>query len=359
MMGSISSSARRRLLWMAIVAAWFLCPLPNPSPMKTIEADRKEFPGSAVIDEPFVCERDSNEMALDASCRLTAGRLEVELLDAGGRRLAGPFVITEDKDENDTFVTDDAFQQGQSYRLRCSERGAVGHYRVSISQPWPIAVGFGERYLAALVVLAVGFVATGVLGLFGVGGSHMRQWCGRFAWIIFLAAFWLSYPITHEYGHILALKAFGAYDSSMIRFLPVGGAPHVGGQPSACLRPWQIAATAIAGSLLPTLLAYVSFAAWLSPLGRTWRERHLHVDMGWSVLTLTLVFPQAVPIPMLFPGLVSDRDYSLFVQNVGPHLWIAISALCMIALINLTIVVWIVKHWVSRARAVRAGRGRL
>jgi hypothetical protein len=164
------------------------------------------------------------------------------------------------------------------------------------------------------------------------------------------------YPVVHEAGHILALVTFGAYDPSTTRLLPVGGLPHVGGKLSFHPAPWQTAVAAIAGPVLPTLLGYFSFAVWLSPLGRRWRERHLRMDMGWCMLTLVLVVPQAVPAPLLFPSLVTDRNYSLFIENVGRSLWIANSALAVVALVNLAIVVWLMKHVVSCVRTVRDAR---
>jgi hypothetical protein len=55
---------------------------------------------------------------------------------------------------------------------------------------------------------------------------------------------------------------------------------------------------------------------------------------------------------MLFPKTIHDRDYSLFIQNVSsPRL--ANTAIALIALINLTMVVWLVKMLWSQARAER------
>jgi hypothetical protein len=186
-MTRLLSSVKRRLLWVVIVAAWFLCPLPNPSPTKTVNEEHQGPPSSVVVDVPFVCDHTSDEMTLDALCHLTGGRVEIELLDSAGKPLAGPFALTEDKNDNETFVTDDGFPQGQTYRLRCTKRELAGRYRVSISQPWPITVA--HRYLADLAILGVGLIVTAVLGLFDIGGNSMRRWCGGIAWGLFLATF--------------------------------------------------------------------------------------------------------------------------------------------------------------------------
>ena len=51
-----------------------------------------------------------------------------------------------------------------------------------------------------------------------------------------------------------------------------------------------------------------------------------------------LLFPQVVPGPVLFPRIVHNREYSLFIQNVPLPLWIANASLLAVAVINLAIV---------------------
>jgi hypothetical protein len=182
----------------------------------------------------------------------------------------------------------------------------------------------------------------------------MRLMATGFAWYLFLATFWLAYPMAHEAGHVVALWSFDAWQPGGTSLSPLGGqTPHVAGNPSAHLAPWQIALTAIAGGLLPTLLGYFLFALWVSPFGRRCRTQRLGVDLGWSMLTAMLVFPQAVPAPMLFPNTVHDRDYSIFIQNAGLPLWLANSALGVVALFNLVVVAWVLKHVFVRIRAAR------
>ena len=203
-------------------------------------------------------------------------------------------------------------------------------------------------------ILAVALVVTAGFGFYRIGGTGMRRMAAGFAWYLFLATFWLVYPMVHEAGHIVALRIFDAWQPGGSSLLPLGGqTPHVSENPSAHLAPWQIPITAIAGGLLPTLLGYLSFALWVSPYGRRWRTQRLGVDLGWSVLTVMLVFPQAVPAPMLFPRVIHDRDYSVFIQNAGLPLWLANSTLGVVALINLAVVAWILKHVFLRIRAVR------
>jgi len=111
--------------------------------------------------------------------------------------------------------------------------------------------------------------------------------------------------------------------------------------------------TAMAGPLLPTLLGYASFAFWISPYGRRWRAHRVGIDIGWSMLTFMLVVPQAVPVPMLFPHAMPDRDSTLFVDNVGIPLWGVQFAVVVVALINLAIVVWVLRHLALCIRAAR------
>jgi hypothetical protein len=350
----LMSSVRHRLLGLAVVAAWFLCPLPQPSAIKTVDVERAGPPSSTVVEERFVCVRRSDEILLRANPKLSEGRVQIDLLDPNGTVVAGPFVLTGDKGNRMTFVTDDGFPRGLSFCLRCTEVGALGRYRLSISQPWTILLG--QRYLAALAILTAGLVVTVILGFLDIGGDKMHRLGVRFGWYLFLATFWLLYPVVHEVGHMLALMAFDAWGTSgTLVVLPLDGQlPHVAGKPSADLAPWQIAVAAIAGPLLPTLLGYASFALWISPYGRRWRANHLLIDVGWSMLTVMLVFPIVVMwVPMLFPHTFPERDCSLFLDNVGVPLWGVNSAVVVVALINLAIVVWMMKHLVPRIRAVR------
>ena len=167
------------------------------------------------------------------------------------------------------------------------------------------------------------------------------------------AVFWMMYSVIHETGHILALKTFGAWGQGRALLLPLPGqAPHVAGDPSAHLEHWQVAVAAISGGLLPTLVGYLSFVLWLILYGNRHHSKGRWVERIWLVFTIIMVFPQAVPAPMLFPNAIHDRDYSLFIQNVSSP-WLANTAIAVIALINLTIVVWLVQRLWSSASSQR------
>jgi hypothetical protein len=58
-----------RLLALAVVAPWFLCPLPRTSAIKTIDVERPGSPSSAVVEERTVCTRASDEIRLRLSDR--------------------------------------------------------------------------------------------------------------------------------------------------------------------------------------------------------------------------------------------------------------------------------------------------
>jgi hypothetical protein len=175
----------------------------------------------------------------------------------------------------------------------------------------------------------------------------------RLALLLIVAMFWLLYSALHEMGHILALKSFGAWQRGSATLLPLPGQmPHVSADPAAPLAPWQIAVVAISGGLLPTLLGYVVFAAWASPPGSRFRSQRLWADIGWSLLAVMLLFPQAALVPMLLVNAVKDRDYSVFMQNIGRWSSLANTALTMLTLINLAIVGCVVKHF-FRLRRIR------
>lgn len=345
-------SVKHRLLMVAIVALWFLCPLPQPSAIKTVHVERSGSPSFTVVEERIVCVRMSEEILLRAFPRLSAGRVQIDFLDLDEKVIAAPFILTEDKRDSLTLVTDDGFPPGRTFRLRCTEQGVVGSYRLLIWQPWNITLG--QRYIAVVSILAVGLVVMTGLGVFGIGGTGIRRLRASFGWFLFLASFWLAYPLAHEAGHVLALRIFDAWDPAGTSMLPVGGQlPHVSVNADTKLTPWQISVVAAAGPLLPTLLGYVSFALGMSPFGHRRRSQDPRVNIGWSLLTLILVFPQAVPASMFFPSAVPDGDYSLFIQNIAMPLWVAYSATVVVAVINLVITVWLVKSYVLRIRAAR------
>ena len=177
----------------------------------------------------------------------------------------------------------------------------------------------------------------------------------RLALLLLVVMFWLVYTSTHEAGHILALKAFGAWGhggAALLLPLP-GHMPHVSGDPSAHLAPWQVAVAALAGPLLPTLVGYLSFALGSCPPSRRRRAHYLWVGIVWPLLTLMLLFPEAAMVPLLLTGVAQDRDYSLVVQNMGPWLWLAKLALAVTALANLLMAGRLVKDLVLGLR--RAG----
>jgi hypothetical protein len=168
--------------------------------------------------------------------------------------------------------------------------------------------------------------------------------------------FWLLYSVIHETGHILALKAFGAWGQGGALLLPLPGQqPHVSGDPSVHLEHWQIAIAAISGGLLPTLVGYLSFVFWASPYGSRCRVQSLRIEMIWSLFTFMMLFPQAVPAPMLFPKAIYDGDYSLFIQNVGLPLWLANTVIALIAVINLMVVLSVLRSLFQKIRTANNG----
>ena len=182
----------------------------------------------------------------------------------------------------------------------------------------------------------------------------------RLVLLLMAATFWLLYTVIHEAGHILALKAFGAWGQGEASLLPLPGhMPHVSGDPSAHLAPWQIAVTALAGPLLPTFLGYLSFALLSFPPGSRCRAQYLWADVAWSLLTVMLVFPEAAMVPMLLTGVTQDHDYSLVVQNTGRLLWLANVGLGVSALANLFMAGKLVKDLILRLRRARTGNGGL
>ena len=189
-----------------------------------------------------------------------------------------------------------------------------------------------------------------------------RHLLWRLVLLLAVVVFLLMYSVIHETGHILALKAFGAWGHGGALLLPLPGqVPHVSGDPSAHLQGWQIAVTAMLGPLLPTLFGYLSFAFWVSPFGRRRRSQSQRVELIWSLFMIMMLLPQAVPAPMLFPSVVHDRDYSLLVQNVGQSPWLANAAVAMVAVVNAALVAWVGRNFILRLRSIanqqRRGNG--
>jgi len=148
---------RRRLLGLGVAAvmfAWLFCPLPQPAGIGVIEG-KGGVPGNAAVhEERFVCNRTSDRITISGAAQLTSGTVAIDLLDADGRHLVEHLPLNGHGNRSWTFGVGDGFPEGRAYRLRCTERGVVGPYRVSRSQGQPVT--HSQRYLAlwAVVVAA-------------------------------------------------------------------------------------------------------------------------------------------------------------------------------------------------------------
>lgn len=344
---------KRRVLRIAAIAAfvavWLFCPIPLRS-IGSLEADHVS-PASEVRELPFVHTRSWQAVTVHGVCRLTHGKVHIDVLDAKGHPLAGPFVLTGSQDEDWTFVGS-GFPTG-TYRLSCTPHDAAGRYSITVSKGQPITLL--QRIIILWILPLPVLIILCVLWLVGIGRNVLRKPILALTLITSTLIFSLIYPVLHEAGHIAPLAISGAWDPSKTDLIGISGRPHIqGNERAAHLQPLVLAITYLGGAMLPTLVGYALFALWISPLGRRWREKRLWLDLHWSVWTALLVFPQAAATP--FQIAAPDTDYLGFVKNDGLPLWLSISLLITIALINAAVVVVTMKHLFSRLWAARRAR---
>ena len=73
----------KRMGILALVAFWFFVPLPEPEPVKIIEADRGNKESSATETFPLSFTKDSEEITYRLSVNVKQGGLYIQLLDSG------------------------------------------------------------------------------------------------------------------------------------------------------------------------------------------------------------------------------------------------------------------------------------
>ena len=346
-----------RLAILAILAAWFLVPLPAPKPVTSVEARRGPQPSSTVRDSLARLDRSSAEMTFRLTAEAERGGLSISLLDAHGKLLFtwAPPLAQEQMQDSVTFGIGDGFPAGSVYFFRVAERDFVGTYKIDIAQQRGVTLW--QRFLVLAVVLAA--MAVVVVVQFrrakGRWPAPGDGWSFKAVWFGLAPLLAVAYAGLHETGHDIPMVLFGVSDWSRSDFFGIWGSPHVGRVVGSKLADWQEAVVAIGGPGLPILLGYLLLVLWIIPLGKKWRASAPLLDALWSTMIALYLFSiVGWVLPAL--GLVSDSDYMGFVIHIHAPLWVVRLSLGLLVCVNLFLVALIFRHlWILRRQAVQRG----
>ena len=346
----------RRLIAAAIVLVVFVLfafgpgIVHKPTPLVLVEADRTQ-PSSRVIVRRFRLEQYTRDFTLSARYALERPGCQVQFLDGSGKTLVD-FGFQEDYKNSFPFCIGQGLKPGL-YQVRVVEDGLLGRYSVSLYQGRLPGTSSSQLLIATLALaLSVGYYGYSLLR--GGSGSpvaaNARYILGC---VLFGFTMTIAYPLIHETGHAVVFAHYGRFDLHGTDFIGLWGTPHAGRTPGPGLGSWGEAVMSIAGPMLPNLVGYLMFGAWL--VFRRWFSRSSARDVFWSGMTACMLFAQIFAfVPIL--GLVQDGDYSGYISNIPiPH-WQANGLLLVSSVANTAIVLTIIKHLVrtyQRKDAVR------
>lgn len=327
------------------VAVFTLGPeiLPKPPALVHVKAVHNE-PSSRTIVRDFELKDSSEHFTISVRNDIKRSNYILQLLDGSGKMLTQLSFKANYRDSF-SFNSGRDYQPGR-YQVRVIEQDVVGRYSMSIYQGRRLPSGVPSQLLIVTLLLGIAGVSYGYT-LRRSGGDRRAPGvlkaryvlgCVLFAFIMMIA-----YPLIHETGHAIVLAHYGRFDLHETDFIGLWGTPHAGRTPGPSLGPWGEAVMSIAGPMLPNLIGYLMFGAWLA--FRRWFVRSSARDVFWSGITACMLFAQVFAfVPMT--GLVSDGDYNGYISNIPiPH-WQANGLLLLFSAINAAIVLAIVKHLV-------------
>jgi hypothetical protein len=316
------------------------------------EAISTAQPRSAIQETRFELPHFLPELTLQTAADRQIANVRWQLLDGSGRPLCG-WPVQAGR-HSSTFSVGRGFSPGR-YVMRVSERGACGSYSVTLFAKPPLT----GRQNGLLILLTTALLSSSGYALLLPGAKRGRfrqagRWMGAaFGLASFSLLALLLYPLLHEGGHALAAAAFGVYDPAGSDLLGLRGEPHASGMrglEGVAAAPHAIISSA--GPLLPTLVAYLSFALWRSRWGKRVRGRAPVADAFWCGLTAVLLFGH---LGLLLPlaGLMQDADYRGFAEGSGPWHIAARALVVILALVNSALIVALLRHlrgvWRGRA----------
>jgi len=338
-------------IFIIVLAVWLSVPLGRRRAVKHIAVPRTAQPRSQTREFDFQLEEFLREITIESVADPQSAGVRLELLDDSGARLwCSPLVKGR---RVLTFSVGNGFAPGR-YTLRFIEHDVSGGYSVDVSRPHPMT---GSQKLWLFV--GVASVVTGGLYARARGRGHRGhpQPNLRVTGLVFgCVSFWLAgmtiATLAHEGGHAIAASAFGVLDLSRTDLLGLKGAPHVGHAFGGPVAPWQRAILSIAGPAFPTIIAYLSFTLWRSKSGKRIRSNAVVLDVFWSGLTALLLFGHlGLLLPMA--GLMSDTDYSGFVENTGWSYSLSNALIGAVCIINTLLIFLLARHLIGLLRRLR------
>jgi len=367
--GAARPTPRRRVVralaglavYLLVLSVWFSLPLGRRGVTAHIAVPASPQPRSETRQLDFELKSFCPALTIITRADSRSATVEMTLLDRSGQGLVRRWPLGEGRHQS-TFSVGKGFPAGR-YTLQFDGREVSGAYTVQVyGEQQPLSAS-GRLWLLAVVALMVTGPVHGYAWLSARqerarrGGSPVVWRAPRWARTVLLAACLVIVALPlgtllHEGGHAIAQAAFGGWEASQSDLFGLWGEPHSIGRASD-LSAWQHSIIAIAGPALPTVVAYLSLAIWVSAPGRRVRSRRAALDMFWSGLTLALLFGQ---LGMLLPlaGLMTDTDYSGFVQAFGSLKPVADGLLIILAAVN-AVLIWIfAKHLLSLRRKTTA-----
>jgi hypothetical protein len=238
----------------------------------------------------------------------------------------------------------------EDIRFGCGDDIPPGIYEVTLSQEAGNSGGLvtisGESSGSVTLWQVLSRIYLAALLLAGVWMSWVRKStnfelraAGVHVFRVLLLGFvtMFLYLLFHEGGHSLAHFAFGRFDFANSDFWGLHGSPHSAGTVGPLLKPWQRSLIAGAGPMLPTFAGWVLFLLWSSRFGQSLRSARPLINIYWSAIVATLVFPGLAATPGYLSGIISDGDWRGFITNVsGPRwliegfLWITVPVAAMV-----------------------------
>ncbi len=364
--GAASPCSRRRemirvlagiAIYLLVVAVWLSLPLGRGIVSAQITVPTTPRPRSETRQFSFEFKHFVPLLTVTTELDSRSGTVEMALLDSSGNPLVSHWRLTKGRNHS-SFSVGKGFPAGK-YTLQFRETGFPGAYTVRIfGDQQPLSAAGRLCLLAALALVVTaplhGYARISARRARARGAGAPDAWREpRWARMVLLGACLLIVglplaTLAHEGGHALAQAAFGGWDPSHSNLLGLVG--EASSQGRAYLTGWKRAVVSIAGPALPNILAYLSFALWVSPPGRRIRSRRRTLDALWSTQTLILLFGQ-LGMLLALAGLMTDSDYSNFVQPLGSWEPVADVSLIAVALINATLI------WVIGRRLLRLWRG--
>lgn len=344
-----------------VVWAVLFAPVGTPQPLAHLEARPGPSPQSGTRGASFKLTQSRPELGIRLSTDLRGTGVAVGVDDADGNPLCNAQWYSGKERRLFGFSPPNGFPPGR-YGLRVVENQALGRYAVDVlpSRPKDLTMlRFVALVGACLLVIGGLYARSWLLARRGRAQPQSAMLKRAAQWVLAGLVVAIAYVLAHEGGHALALAAFGlGVDIRRSDFIGLHGQPHVVGIATSRehLAAWQDTTIPTAGAALPTILAYVLFALWISGPGRRLRSRSELADWIWSWLVGAFLFAHFGWV-LAATGLVTDDDYLGLIRSIGEARALANVVIFAVGVVNAVIIYIVVRHLVEIVRKLRRSFG--